>query len=159
MEIRVQSKNIEKALRDLKKKIQVDGLMGELKKRRHYEKPSVKKKTKRIEAEKVRLVKEGQAKKEKPLAPIEADETPFSVPAPWAWARLQDITSYIQRGKSPIYATDEGLPVVSQKCVQWRGLDLSAARLITRQCRHEIWSHSTRQRICTAARNDDSRFA
>lgn len=54
MEIRVQSQNVEKALRDLKKKIQVDGLMGELKKRRHYEKPSVKKKTKRVEAEKRR---------------------------------------------------------------------------------------------------------
>jgi len=54
MEIRVQSQNIEKALRDLKKKIQTDGLMGELKKRRHYEKPSVKKKNKQIEAEKRR---------------------------------------------------------------------------------------------------------
>ena len=54
MEIRVQSQNIEKALRDLKKKLQTDGLMGELKKRRHYEKPSVKKKNKQIEAEKRR---------------------------------------------------------------------------------------------------------
>ena len=54
MEIRVQSQNIEKALRDLKKKIQVDGLRGERKKRRHYEKPSVKKKNKQIEAEKRR---------------------------------------------------------------------------------------------------------
>ena len=54
MEIRVQSQNIEKALRDLKKKLQLDGLMGELKKRRHYEKPSVKKKTKQLEAEKRR---------------------------------------------------------------------------------------------------------
>jgi small subunit ribosomal protein S21 len=54
VEIRVQSQNIEKALRDLKKKIQVDGLMGELKKRRHYEKPSVKKKNKQLEAEKRR---------------------------------------------------------------------------------------------------------
>ena len=54
MEIRVQSQNIEKALRDLKKKLQADGLMGELKKRRHYEKPSVKLKNKQIEAEKRR---------------------------------------------------------------------------------------------------------
>ena len=54
MEIRVQSQNIEKALRDLKKKLQMDGLMGELKKRRHYEKPSVKKKHKQMEAEKRR---------------------------------------------------------------------------------------------------------
>jgi small subunit ribosomal protein S21 len=54
VEIRVQSQNIEKALRDLKKKLQLDGLMGELKKRRHYEKPSVKKKNKQLEAEKRR---------------------------------------------------------------------------------------------------------
>ncbi len=54
MEVRVQSRNIEKALRDLKKKLQMDGLLGELKKRRYYEKPSVKKKTKRLEAQKRR---------------------------------------------------------------------------------------------------------
>ena len=52
MEVRVQSQNIEKALRDLKKKLQLDGLLGELKKRRHYEKPSVKKKNKMLEAQK-----------------------------------------------------------------------------------------------------------
>ena len=54
MEVRVQSRNIEKALRDLKKKLQMDGLFGELKKRRHYEKPSVKKKNKELEAQKRR---------------------------------------------------------------------------------------------------------
>lgn len=54
MEVRVQSQNIEKALRDLKKKLQLDGLLGELKKRRHYEKPSVKKKNKQLEAQKRR---------------------------------------------------------------------------------------------------------
>ena len=54
MEIRVLSRDIEKALRNLKKKLQLDGLFGELKKRRHYEKPSVKKKNKQIEAEKRR---------------------------------------------------------------------------------------------------------
>ena len=52
MEIRVQSQNIERALRDLKKKLQLDGLFGELKTRRHYEKPSVKKKRKQLEAQK-----------------------------------------------------------------------------------------------------------
>jgi small subunit ribosomal protein S21 len=52
VEVRVQSQNIEKALRDLKKKLQLDGLFGELKKRRHYEKPSVKKKNKELEAQK-----------------------------------------------------------------------------------------------------------
>jgi small subunit ribosomal protein S21 len=54
MEVTVYSRDIEKALRTMKKKLQVDGLFGELKKRRHYEKPSVKKKRKQIEAEKRR---------------------------------------------------------------------------------------------------------
>ncbi len=54
MEVAVHSRDIEKALRNLKKKLQLDGLFGELKKRRHYEKPSVKKKRKQLEAEKRR---------------------------------------------------------------------------------------------------------
>ena len=52
MEVMVQSRDIEKALRTLKKKLQLDGLFGDLKKRRFYEKPSVKKKRKQVEAEK-----------------------------------------------------------------------------------------------------------
>ncbi len=55
MEIRVDDKNIEKAIRLLKRKMQTDGLFRELKNRRHYEKPSIKKKRKRIEAKKQRL--------------------------------------------------------------------------------------------------------
>ncbi len=54
MEVTVQSRDVEKALRSLKKKLQLDGLFGELKKRRHYEKPSVKKKRKQLEAQKRR---------------------------------------------------------------------------------------------------------
>ncbi len=52
MEVRVQSRDIEKALRNLKKKLQLDGVFGEIKKRRFYEKPSVKKKRKQLEAQK-----------------------------------------------------------------------------------------------------------
>ncbi len=52
MEVKVQSRDIEKALRNLKKKLQLDGIFGELKKRRFYEKPSVKKKRKQLEAQK-----------------------------------------------------------------------------------------------------------
>ncbi|MBF0506510.1 MAG: 30S ribosomal protein S21 [Nitrospirae bacterium] len=50
MEIKVEGKDLEKALKLLKRKVQRDGLMGELKKRRYYEKPSVKMKTKQREA-------------------------------------------------------------------------------------------------------------
>src|SRR5450759_5124337 len=54
---------------------------------------------KRIQTEKVRLVKAAEIRKEKPLSPPEEDEVPFKVPATWRWVRLNDITSYIQRGK------------------------------------------------------------
>ena len=50
MEIRVINNNVEKALRVAKKKLAADGLFRELKRRRFYEKPSVKKKVKEREA-------------------------------------------------------------------------------------------------------------
>lgn len=53
MEIRVEN-DLEKALKLLKRKLQKDGLLGELKKRRYYEKPSVKLKTKEREAQRKR---------------------------------------------------------------------------------------------------------
>jgi small subunit ribosomal protein S21 len=54
LEIRVNSNDIEKALKLLKRKLQKDGLMQDLKKRRFYEKPSVKMKSKQREAQKSR---------------------------------------------------------------------------------------------------------
>ena len=84
---------------------------------------------KRIAAKKAQLVKAGEIRKPKPVAP--AAEFPFEVPSTWQWTQLGLIASYIQRGKSPKYAVDKGSPVVSQKCIQWRGLDLSVAKQIT----------------------------
>ncbi len=55
MEIKVRGNNIEKAIRDLKIKLQKEGIFRELKRRRYYEKPSVKEKRKRIEARKKRM--------------------------------------------------------------------------------------------------------
>lgn len=62
---------------------------------------------------------------------VDLSDAPFELPRSWVWTRLGRLTSYIQRGKSPKYADSEGSPVVSQKCVQWSGLDLSAARMVT----------------------------
>jgi small subunit ribosomal protein S21 len=55
LEIKVDDRNIEKALRVLKRKMQTDGLFRELKNRRFYEKPSLKKKRKRREAQKRKM--------------------------------------------------------------------------------------------------------
>jgi type I restriction enzyme, S subunit len=85
---------------------------------------------KRTAAEKVRLVKAGKIKADKPLPPID-EHVGFDVPPNWRWTRLGFVTSYIQRGKSPKYAASDGAPVVSQKCVQWTGLDLTVAKQIT----------------------------
>lgn len=43
MEVNVRDNNVEQALRALKKKMQREGIYREMKLRRHYEKPSIKK--------------------------------------------------------------------------------------------------------------------
>jgi small subunit ribosomal protein S21 len=50
LDVTVHGNDIERALRDMKRTLQKDGLFKELKKRRFYEKPSVKKKRKQLEA-------------------------------------------------------------------------------------------------------------
>lgn len=54
MEIKVFNNNVEKALKVAKKKLAGEGLFRELKRRRFYEKPSVKKKAKQREAQRRR---------------------------------------------------------------------------------------------------------
>lgn len=54
MEVKVFDSQLEKALKDLKRKLAKEGIMKELKRRRFYEKPSLKKKTKQKEARKRR---------------------------------------------------------------------------------------------------------
>lgn len=53
---------------------------------------------KRIAAEKARLVKAGEIKKEKSLPEIEPDEAPFAVSRGWEWVRVRKVTS--DRGQS-----------------------------------------------------------
>ncbi|MBI2355367.1 MAG: 30S ribosomal protein S21 [Deltaproteobacteria bacterium] len=50
MSITVHANDIDRALRDLKRMVQREGVLKDLKKRRFYEKPSVKKKRKQLEA-------------------------------------------------------------------------------------------------------------
>ena len=46
IEVQVRNNNVEKAIRVLKKKIQKDGLMRELRQRQYYEKPPLKRQRK-----------------------------------------------------------------------------------------------------------------
>lgn len=46
---------------------------------------------KRIQAEKIKLIKEGKLKKEEPLRPITEDVIPYDLPDGWVWCRLGEI--------------------------------------------------------------------
>lgn len=54
----------------------------------------------RIEQEKVQLVKEGKIKKQKPLPPISEDEKPFELPQGWEWTTMQNLQTKFQNGLS-----------------------------------------------------------
>ncbi|WP_436872881.1 restriction endonuclease subunit S [Acinetobacter haemolyticus] len=81
----------------------------------------------KITDEKNQKVLVGEIKKQKSLPKITA---PFQIPSNWQWLYLQDLSSYIQRGKSPKYIEKSDKIVISQKCVRWSGLDISPARFI-----------------------------
>ncbi len=87
----------------------------------------------RIAAKKSQLVKQDIIKKPKKLARIVVDELPFTLPVGWIWARLQDVTSYIQRGMGPQYDEQGTVRVVSQKCVQWSGFCLQPSRYVANE--------------------------
>lgn len=103
----------------------------------------------RIRAEKKRLIKEGKIKKDKNESIIYRgddnsyyekfadgrlkcidEEIPFEIPRSWEWARLNDVCSYIQRGKSPVYSEIKKYPVIAQKCNQWSGFSIDKAQFI-----------------------------
>lgn len=81
----------------------------------------------KINDEKNQKILAGEIKKQKCLPEITA---PFQIPSNWKWLYLQNLSSYVQRGKSPKYIDKSDKIVISQKCVRWNGLDISPARFI-----------------------------
>jgi type I restriction enzyme S subunit len=57
-------------------------------------------------------------------------DTENELPSGWKLQRLDEVCSYIQRGKGPKYVDKSNCVVISQKCVQWTGFDISKARFV-----------------------------
>lgn len=55
----------------------------------------------KLQAEKIVLMQEGKAKKEKVLPEIAETEIPFDIPPNWKWVRLGDISVKISSGNTP----------------------------------------------------------
>ena len=101
---------------------------------------------KRIKAEKEELIKQKKIKRDKneteifrgedgshyeknASGEVKPVEVPFEIPDGWEWVNLVEICNYIQRGKSPKYGL-VGIPVISQKSIQWTGFDISPSKFL-----------------------------
>lgn len=79
-----------------------------------------------IEAEKQRLVKEGQIKKPKPLLPVTEEEKPYSLPPGWRWVRLGNISTKLTDGShNPPHDAGSGIPMLSSQNVANEQIDFN----------------------------------
>ena len=101
---------------------------------------------KRVAAERKALVKAGKLKRDKGESVIFRgsdrlayetrngetvciqEEIPFDIPESWEWARLRSVTTFLHRGKSPIYVPKSSCPMLAQKCNQWDGVHLEKCK-------------------------------
>ena len=74
---------------------------------------------KRIEVQRNALVARKILRREKSLAVIEADETPFRVPSGWEWSRIGDAVLFTQYGTSTkSFPSEQGVPVLTMGNIQ-----------------------------------------
>ena len=132
----------------LKKSILQEAIQGRLVPQDSGDKPTIEL-LDQIRNEKQKLLKEGKLKKKdivdsaifkgednKYYEKIDGkvldinDEIPFDIPESWTWVRLQQVCTYIHRGKSPKYSEVRKYPVIAQKCNQWDGFHIEKAQFI-----------------------------
>ena len=58
-------------------------------------------------------------------------DMPFEVPKGWVWITLEEICTFLSRGKSPRYSEERKFPVFAQKCnLKEGGISLKQARFL-----------------------------
>jgi type I restriction enzyme S subunit len=94
----------------------------------------------KIKAEKEKLIKEGKIKKQKPLAPIKAEEVPFELPEGWVWTRLGEICSKITDGfhNTPPKKTT-GVPYIAATHVNEDFIDWSNCHYVDETYHKELF--------------------
>lgn len=86
---------------------------------------------KRIRTHKQQLIAAGKLKKEKPLPPITADETPFELPDGWVWCRLGDVVLDVDYGTSE-KATESGdVPILRMNNIVNGALNLTNLKYVS----------------------------
>jgi type I restriction enzyme, S subunit len=97
---------------------------------------------KAIEAEKQRLVKEGEIKQFKPLPEITAEGVPYKLPSNWKWTRLGECMLKITDGThhSPINTESGDFLYISAKNIKDDGVLLRNASYVTKEVHEEIFS-------------------
>lgn len=95
-----------------------------------------------IQEEKVKLIKEGKIKKEKPLPAITEDEIPFDIPDSWKWVRIPEM-SYFQEGPGILAVDfrDSGVPLIRISGMQNEDLSLEGCNYLDPDMVEKRWSH------------------
>jgi len=98
----------------------------------------------RIRTEKVRLVKEGKIKKDKPLPPITEDDVPYDLPDGWVWCRLINVCSVITDGDhQPPPKEEDGIPFLVISNISKGFFDFSNTRFVS----HDYYKQLSNDKI------------
>ena len=97
---------------------------------------------KRIEAEKERLVKAGDMRRQAEVPQVAEAELPFEIPASWYWVRLVDVLTKLTDGThhSPTNLADGAFKYITAKNIKPEGVSLAEVSYVTAKVHHEIYA-------------------
>jgi len=97
---------------------------------------------KRIEGERLKLVKKGAIREVKPLVPVEDADMPYRLPEGWQWTRLGSIAQKLGAGSTPLGGksvyVEEGVKFLRSQNVWNDGLRLGGVARIPRKTHDEM---------------------